>query len=117
MLKLLQPCDAEVLRETAAFEACFESARRAWRGSARGVIADAEIYARPWGFSLGEIRVPVQMWHGRKDRTFSFRLAEQLASRLPSCELHIVEDAGHYSLPIRHMHEVLAKLSGKSAGV
>jgi pimeloyl-ACP methyl ester carboxylesterase len=110
MLKLLQPCDADVLRDRAAFEACFESARRAWRGSARGVITDAEIYARPWGFPLEQVTVPVQLWHGRKDRTFSFQLAENLAARLPRCELRLVEGAGHYSLPIRHMTEILSKL-------
>jgi pimeloyl-ACP methyl ester carboxylesterase len=53
---------------------------------------------------------PVRLWHGTKDRTFSFRLAEELAGRLPHCELRIVENAGHYSLPIRHMHAILADL-------
>ncbi|MFN2624430.1 MAG: alpha/beta fold hydrolase, partial [Chthoniobacterales bacterium] len=36
LLKLLQPCDAAVLRDSRAFEACFESQRRAWGGSAEG---------------------------------------------------------------------------------
>ena len=30
--------------------------------------------------------------------------------RLPKCELRLVENVGHYSLPIRHMHEILADL-------
>jgi pimeloyl-ACP methyl ester carboxylesterase len=110
LLKLLQPCDAEVLRETAAFDAFFESTRRAWRGSALGVMTDAEVYARPWGFSLEEIRAPVRLWHGMKDRTFSFRLAQEVSERLPNCRLQLVPDAGHYSLPIRHIHAILADL-------
>jgi pimeloyl-ACP methyl ester carboxylesterase len=110
LLKVLQPCDANVLRDSKSFEACFESARQAWRSSAAGVMTDAEIYAKPWGFSLEEVHVPVQLWHGKKDRTFSFRLAEQIAKRLPNCEFHLVEGAGHYSLPIRHTHEILADL-------
>ena len=44
---LLRPCDAASLRDDAAFEAIFESQRRAWRGSAEGVIMDAQIYAQP----------------------------------------------------------------------
>jgi pimeloyl-ACP methyl ester carboxylesterase len=111
LLKVLQPCDANVLRDSKSFEACFESARQAWRSSAAGVMTDAEIYARPWGFSLEEVRVPVRLWHGKKDRTFSFRLAQQIAARLPNCELHLVEGAGHYSLPIRHTREILSDLS------
>ncbi len=114
LLKLLQPCDSAVLRDSAAFEACFESARRAWRGSARGVITDAEIYAKPWGFRLDEVRVPVRLWHGAKDRTFSFQLAHEVAAELPNCRLRIVEGAGHYSLPIRHIAEILEDLCAPS---
>jgi pimeloyl-ACP methyl ester carboxylesterase len=110
LLKILQPCDANVLRDSKSFEACFESARQAWRSSAEGVMIDAELYAKPWGFALEEVGVPVRLWHGRKDRTFSCRLAEQIAARLPHCEFHLVDDAGHYSLPIRHTKEILADL-------
>ncbi len=110
LLKLLPSGDAEVLRDAAAFESCFESARQAWRGSARGVVTDAEIYARPWGFPLEKIRVPIRLWHGTKDRTFAFRFSEELSGRLPNCRLNIVKDAGHYSLPIRHIDRILADL-------
>jgi pimeloyl-ACP methyl ester carboxylesterase len=107
---MLRPCDAESLRDAAAFEAIFESQRRAWRGSAEGVMADAQIYAQPWGFSLEGIRVPVRLWHGTQDRAFSVRLAEEIAERLPNCKAHFIDDAGHYSLPIRYMREILADL-------
>jgi pimeloyl-ACP methyl ester carboxylesterase len=115
LLRLLQPCDANVLRDSRSFESCFESARQAWRSSAAGVMADAEIYAEPWGFPLEEVRVPVRLWHGIKDRSFSFRFAEEIAARLPHCELHLVEESGHYSLPIRHTHEILSDLIGGSS--
>lgn len=107
---VLQRLDADALRDSAAFDACFESSRAAWRASVGGVIADAELYAQPWGFPLEEIAVPVRLWHGTKDRTFSHRLASALARRFQNCELRIVENAGHYSLPIRHMREILADL-------
>lgn len=110
LLKLLQPCDAEVMRDIAAFEACFESQRQAWRASADGLMVDAEIYARPWGFPLEEVRVPVRLWHGKKDRSFHWSLAESLGKRLPHCCAKMVEGEGHYSLPIRHMHEILTDL-------
>ena len=115
LLKFLQPCDANVLRESRKFDICFDSARHAWRSSALGVITDAEIYATPWGFPLEEVRVPVALWHGAKDRTFAPRLAESVAARLPNCEFHLIEDAGHYSLPIRSMPEILADLVGGSS--
>ncbi len=107
---MLRPCDAESLRDAEAFEAIFESQRRAWRGSAEGVIADAQIYAQPWGFAIEDVRVPVRLWHGKEDRAFSVHLAEEVAKRLPNCKARFVDDAGHYSLPIRHMHEILQDL-------
>jgi pimeloyl-ACP methyl ester carboxylesterase len=110
LLKLLQPCDATVMRDIAAFEACFESQRQAWRASSEGLMLDAEIYAKPWGFPLEEVRVPVRLWHGKKDRSFQWELARSLGRRLPKCGLRLVEDEGHYSLPIRHMREILADL-------
>ena len=107
---MLRPCDAESLRDAAAFEAIFESQRRAWRGSAEGVMADAQIYAQPWGFSLEDVHVPVRLWHGKQDRAFSVHLAEEVAKRLPDCNARFIDNAGHYSLPIRHMREILEDL-------
>jgi pimeloyl-ACP methyl ester carboxylesterase len=107
---MLRPCDAESLRDAAAFEAIFESQRRAWRGSAEGVMADAQIYAQPWGFSVEDVQVPVRLWHGVQDRAFSIHLAKKLAKQLPNCKARFVENAGHYSLPIRHIREILSDL-------
>jgi pimeloyl-ACP methyl ester carboxylesterase len=107
---LLRPCDAESLRDAAAFEAIFESQRRAWRASAEGVVADAQIYAQPWGFAIEDVRVPVRLWHGKQDRAFSVHLAEEVANRLPNCHARLVDDAGHYSLPIRRMRDILKDL-------
>jgi pimeloyl-ACP methyl ester carboxylesterase len=110
LLRLLQPCDAEVLGDALAFDACFESQRQAWRASSMGVLADAEIYAQPWGFPLEDVDVAVRLWHGKLDRAFSFRVAEEVARRLPNCTARYIDNAGHYSLPIRNMREILADL-------
>lgn len=110
-LHMLPQPDAEALRDNAAFDICFESQRRAWRGSgANGVMTDAEIYGLPWGFRLEDVTVPVRLWHGKKDRAFSFRIAEETAQRLPNCRARFIDNEGHFSLPIRHMREILQDL-------
>jgi pimeloyl-ACP methyl ester carboxylesterase len=110
-LRTLPKPDAAALRDTSAFNICFESQRRAWRGSgAEGVMADAEIYGRPWGFRLEDVNVPVRLWHGKQDRAFSWRVAEETAQRLPNCRARYIENEGHFSLPIRHMREILEDL-------
>ncbi|HUE40681.1 MAG TPA: alpha/beta hydrolase [Chthoniobacterales bacterium] len=109
--RMLPRPDAQALRDNAAFEVVFQSQRRAWRGSgADGVMVDAEIYGRPWGFRLEDVTVPVRLWHGKRDRAFSFRVAEETAKRLPDCVARYVDNEGHFSLPIRHMREILADL-------
>jgi hypothetical protein len=73
-------------------------------------MADAQIYAQPWGFAIEDVLVPVRLWHGKEDRAFAVRLAQEIATRLPNCKAHFVENEGHYSLPIRHMREILQDL-------
>jgi len=109
-LKFLQPFDADSLRDEIAFEACFESQRRAWKASAEGVLADAQLFAQPWGFSLNELQVPVRLWHGDSDRSFCVGVAQEMAKKIPKCHLRVIERAGHYSVPIRHIREILADL-------
>jgi hypothetical protein len=81
---LLRPCDAASLRDDAAFEAIFESQRRAWRGSVEGVLVDARIYAEPWGFAIEDVRVPVRLWHGIKIALspFGWRKKSRTVSRI-----------------------------------
>jgi pimeloyl-ACP methyl ester carboxylesterase len=107
---LMRPCDEASLRDDAAFEAIFESQRRAWRGSVEGVLVDAQIYAQPWGFAIEDVQVPVRLWHGMEDRAFAVGLAEEIASRFPNCKARFIRNEGHYSLPIRHMREILEDL-------
>jgi pimeloyl-ACP methyl ester carboxylesterase len=110
LLKFLQPFDADSLRDEKAFEACFESQRQAWKSSAEGVMADAQLFAQPWGFSPGELRVPVRLWHGDSDRSFSLGTAREMAKKIPHCEFRVIERAGHYSVPIGHIREILEDL-------
>jgi pimeloyl-ACP methyl ester carboxylesterase len=110
LLRMLPPSDAAALRDNAAFDTLFESQRKAWLGSPYGVIADAEIYGRPWGFRLEDVSVPVRLWHGKQDRAFSVGVAEEISGRLPNCHARYIDNAGHYSLPIQHTREILADL-------
>jgi pimeloyl-ACP methyl ester carboxylesterase len=110
LLRFVPAADRSALRDPRVFEGSFAVYREAWRGSAHGVIADAEVYAHDWGFRPEDVRVPVQLWHGRNDRSFSWRLAEALSRRIPNCETRFIDNEGHYSLPIRHRRQILKNL-------
>jgi pimeloyl-ACP methyl ester carboxylesterase len=110
LLAMQTPADRAALNSDEAFEICFQSSRAAWRQGATGVTHDAEQYAAPWGFELHEIQVPVRLWHGKADRSFSWKLAESIADKIPSCTAHFLENEGHYSVPIVHVKRILEDL-------
>ena len=109
VLKALGNIDACARPDPDAFESSHATALDAWAGSADGVFDDAQIYAQPWGFAPEEIRVPVSVWHGRDDRNFRWPVAEALAARIPGARLHLVENEGHYSLPIQQARAILGE--------
>ena len=73
-------------------------------------MIDAQIYAQPWGFAVEDVDVPVRLWHGVEDRAFAVRLAEEMANRFRNCKARFIPNEGHYSLPIRHIREILQDL-------
>lgn len=66
-------------------------------GPAPGIDDDLA-YMAPWGFDPADIRVPVLVVHGRKDRVIPSSHAEWLADRCPRAELWLRPDDGHISV-------------------
>ncbi len=75
----------------------------------RGMIEDFLTYARPWGFDVGEVRTPVQLWHGAADPLVPVEHALQLAVALPDCRVFVDPDEGHHFFRSR-LREILATL-------
>ncbi|HWB58268.1 MAG TPA: alpha/beta hydrolase [Chthoniobacteraceae bacterium] len=110
MISMQDPIDRNAFNShPVACDICFRNNREAW-SNARGAAHDGALYAEPWGFSPGEIRVPVRFWHGKKDSRFSWQLAAQLASGIPCSSTHFIDGEGHNSLPITRMRDILADL-------
>lgn len=102
--------DGEALASEEVYAGSFECYQEAWRGSGAAVAVDGEIYSDPWGFAPEEIRVPMTIWHGTHDRSFNWRMVQRFAATIPHSELRIIEEEGHYSLPIRHAGAILDAL-------
>ncbi len=81
------------------------------RPGVSGALSDARLYARPWGFSLSAITVPVGVWHGEQDTIVP--VATTVAfDDLPNAVRTILPGEGHYSLALRHGHDALEALAG-----
>jgi pimeloyl-ACP methyl ester carboxylesterase len=63
-----------------------------------GFLEDTLAGARPWGFGLDAIRVPVLIMHGANDKMVPCGHGEWLAARCPAAESRIVPDGGHITV-------------------
>jgi pimeloyl-ACP methyl ester carboxylesterase len=99
--------DKAVLLDPRIFPAFTFSIRECFRQGVLGGLQDLRLFRQPWGFRLEHIRQPVRIWHGTQDRVVPLSHSEYLAAHLPRAQLAIVADEGHFSLPLRHLREIL----------
>ena len=59
---------------------------------------DAVASARPWGFRMRDIRVPVTIRHGELDQLCRVEHGRWLAGHIPGAMSHILPDHGHTSV-------------------
>jgi pimeloyl-ACP methyl ester carboxylesterase len=76
----------------------------------KGVTIDGDIYTSEWGTDFGEIRVPMEFWHGDEDRNIPFEMVKEYVSWIPTAETHFLEGEGHYSMIGRTSREVVPSL-------
>jgi pimeloyl-ACP methyl ester carboxylesterase len=110
----LPPADQEVLNEPRTRQSFLNLLHEAFRQGSRGLAWDATLIARPWGFSLREIKLPINLWHGDADRNAPLAIGGSMAEELPNSYLHILKGEGHFSVAIRHISPILQQLVAPS---
>ena len=68
-MRSFPPADRSFLTEWGTPDRALAFVREAVRQGTEGCVQDYRIFGDPWGFSLEEIGVPVQIWEGADDRT------------------------------------------------
>ena len=106
---LHSPPDLAVLTGEFA-EYLAESTRRAIGERLDGWIDDDFAFINPWGFELGEIRVPVQLLHGAQDRFVPIAHGEWLAKRIPEVDARLSAEDGHLTIQLARIGDVHAWL-------
>lgn len=71
---------------------------------------DQLAFVRPWGFSVGDIGVPVAIWQGLLDRQTPYAHGEWLVSHIPGVRPHLLADEGHLSLGVDSFGRILDDL-------
>ncbi len=75
-----------------------------------GEPTDLAVLRRPWGFRLGEIRVPLFVWHGLQDVDATPQMGRYIVSNIPNCRENFIENEGHLLL-FNHWHDILSQLA------
>jgi pimeloyl-ACP methyl ester carboxylesterase len=112
MRTLLSPPDVAALTGALA-EHLYASFIEAIRPGVGGWLDDDLAFTRPWGFAVGGIAVPVQVWQGGQDLMVPPAHGEWLALHVPGAGVHISPADGHLTVVDNHVGEVHAWLASQ----
>jgi len=65
------------------------------QGIDKGCTQDGMLETRDWGVEIGEVSVPVLLWHGEDDDEVPVGAGRWLASQIPRCEATFVPGENH----------------------
>ena len=83
-----------------------ESFRQAVRAGARGMVAEARLFAGFRDDWLDRVEVPVHWYHGERDVIVPLAMARRAGAALPRCEVREYSDEGHFSVLAHHLEDV-----------
>ena len=102
--------DQQVLSDPYIRDGIQASLHEAFHQGRDGPAWEFFLYTKPWGFDLSDISVETYVWHGDNDKTVPLNMAEQHAERIPGARLIVYPGEGHFSVPLRHLGEILHTL-------
>jgi pimeloyl-ACP methyl ester carboxylesterase len=107
---VLDEADRRVLRRGEVVATLAASLTVSLRQGTRGHAHELLILSQPWGFSLGEVQVPVAVWHGGRDPVVPPSHFRWYVQQLPGCRQELLPQEGHFSLVIDHTAAIFARL-------
>jgi pimeloyl-ACP methyl ester carboxylesterase len=99
--------DKRILLDPAVFPAFTISIQECFRQGVVGSLQDLRLFRQPWGFRLADVAQRVHVWHGTRDRVVPLSHSRYYQTQLPNADLAIVAEEGHFSLPLKRMHDIL----------
>lgn len=106
---VLAPKDYPFVQSKEFYQFIAESSKVSKMQDNAGVIADLSLFATDW-WQGRQIQVPSTFWHGRKDKVLPFKMSDKWKEKQPQICLKILEDEGHYSLPLGNAREILLEI-------
>lgn len=112
--KRMQPADGRMFdADPHVAQVVLDEMTEALTGGIDGIVHEATLYYRDWGYALADITAPVDVWHGRADRQAAPSWAQKLAAALPQATLHMIDGLGHFSVLIEARQRILRRLTAQ----
>jgi pimeloyl-ACP methyl ester carboxylesterase len=111
-MRAFPPADRTILTQWGPPDHALAFVREAVRQGTEGCVLDYKIFGDPWGFSLEEIQVPVQIWEGSDDQTGPPGYREFLRRHILHATVTVVPGEGHLSLLPHQAPSIFAALLG-----
>ena len=70
---------------------------------------ELQLVARPWGFRLEDLRVPIAIWHGADDNLTPVGMAQAMTRAIPNATVPILPGGGHLFF-LSHWREIATEL-------
>ena len=103
--------DRKLLREKPEYGVDFiRGSQEAYRQGIDAVVQEWRLYVADWGFQLEEIKLPIDLWYGTKDKMTPKYRGYYLNDKLKNSSLHVLENEGHFSLIRNHATKILTKV-------
>jgi pimeloyl-ACP methyl ester carboxylesterase len=112
VMRTFPPVDRTVLTEWGPPDHALSFVREAMRQGTEGCVQDYRIFGAPWGFSLEDIHVPVDIWEGSDDTTGPPGYRAFLKRHIPQATIHLVPGEGHLSLLPHQAPAIFSSLLG-----
>ena len=101
--------DRAVLEDPKLRAVMIANAQELYRQGGRGLYDEALVMARPWGFRMEGISVPVRIWHGEADPTVPVGMGRHMARAIPGSIATFYPGEAHH-LVYDRWREILAGL-------
>jgi pimeloyl-ACP methyl ester carboxylesterase len=107
------PVDQAILARAEVRDMFLASFAESLRPGIDAFAWEVQLAARPWGFRLSELRVPVTVWHGGLDNSIPPVMGERLAAAIPGAEFRFLPEESHLFF-LSRWREILGNLLARA---
>lgn len=107
--------DRQILGDPALRAVMIANASEMYRQGNRGIYDEALCMARPYGFPIGGVTVPVRIWHGVQDKAVPVSMGRYIEREVPNAVATYFRAEGHH-LVYERWREILGVIVAEARG-